>query len=73
MPKTVTVSQEADGWYAMHLLRGQCPPSHCHSPGDETGIDVGLKVFLITADGDMVENPRHYRRGEKKLAKANSA
>ncbi len=36
----------------------------------ETGIDVGLMVFLITADGDIVENPRHYRRGEKKLAKA---
>jgi putative transposase len=32
---------------------------------------VGLKVFLITADGLMVEAPPHYRRGEKKLAKAN--
>jgi putative transposase len=31
---------------------------------------VGLKVFLITADGEVVENPRHYRRGEKKLKKA---
>ena len=38
--------------------------------GHETGIDVGLKVFLITAEGEAVENPRHYRRGEKKLAKA---
>jgi putative transposase len=34
-----------------------------------TGIDVGLKVFLITADGEVVENPRLHRRGEKKLAK----
>jgi putative transposase len=31
---------------------------------------VGLKVFLLTADGLVVENPRHYRRGEKQLAKA---
>ena len=38
--------------------------------GRETGIDVGLKVFLITADGDAIENPRHYRRAEKQLAKA---
>lgn len=38
--------------------------------GHETGIDVGLKVFLITADGEVVENPRHSRRGEKHLAKA---
>jgi putative transposase len=38
--------------------------------GRETGIDVGLKVFLISAEGAAVENPRHYRRAEKKLAKA---
>ena len=31
---------------------------------------MGLKVFLITADGLSVENPRHYRRGEKHLKKA---
>ncbi len=36
----------------------------------ETGIDVGLTVFLITADGQMVENPRHYRKAEKHLKKA---
>jgi putative transposase len=31
---------------------------------------VGLKVFLMTAEGEVVENPRHYRKGEKRLAKA---
>jgi putative transposase len=31
---------------------------------------VGLKVFLITAEGDMVENPRHYRKAERELQKA---
>jgi putative transposase len=38
--------------------------------GLETGIDVGVKVFLITADGQPVENPRHYRTAEKSLQKA---
>ncbi len=38
--------------------------------GNATGIDMGLKVFLITADGEVVENPRHYRAAEKQLAKA---
>ena len=38
--------------------------------GRETGIDVGLKVFLITAEGEHVENPRHYRRAERELQKA---
>jgi putative transposase len=39
--------------------------------GQETGIDVGLKVFRITADGLAVEHPRHYRKAEKRVAKAN--
>jgi putative transposase len=31
---------------------------------------VGLKVFLITADGLVVENPCSYRKAEKRVAKA---
>jgi putative transposase len=38
--------------------------------GSSQRKDVGLKVFLITADGGAVENPRHYRKAEKQLAKA---
>jgi putative transposase len=38
--------------------------------GRETGIDVGLKVFLVTADGQPVPNPRYYRKAEKALTKA---
>src|SRR5579859_6943553 len=69
-PKTVTISKEADGWYAV-LSCADVPAQPLPPTGRETGIDVGLKVFLITADGLAVENPRHYRRGEKRVAKAN--
>jgi putative transposase len=68
-PKTVTISHEADGWYAI-LSCADVPAQPLAPTGSETGIDVGLTVFLITADGLVVDNPRHYRRGEKKLAKA---
>jgi putative transposase len=71
-PKTVTISQEADGWYAIISCAG-VPAQPLPLTGRETGIDVGLKVFLITlitADGTVVENPRLHRRGEKKLKKA---
>jgi putative transposase len=37
--------------------------------GQETGIDVGIKAFLVTADGTFVENPRHHRHAERSLAK----
>jgi len=69
-PKTVTISREADGWYVI-ISCADVPAQPLPPTGCETGIDVGLKVFLITADGLVVDNPRHYRRGEKKLAKAN--
>ena len=73
-PKTVTSSREADGWYAC-ISRAEGPtesrpPESRPRTGRETGIDVGLQVFLITADGEPVENPRQYRQAEKHLAKA---
>jgi len=68
-PKTVTISREADGWYACFAC-AEVPVQPFAPTGQETGIDVGLKVFLITADGEIVENPRHYRKAEKQLAKA---
>ncbi len=46
------------------------PTAPLPSIGRETGLDVGLKVFLIAADGAAVENPRHYRTAERRLAKA---
>jgi putative transposase len=67
--KTVTVSQEADGWYACFSC-AEVPIQPLPLTGRETGIDVGLTVFLITADGVIVENPRHYRKAEKALKKA---
>ncbi len=68
-PKTVTIAREADGWYAI-VSCAEVPAQPLPTTGRETGIDVGLKVFLITAEGQVVENPRHYRRGEKRLQKA---
>jgi putative transposase len=67
-PKTVTISKEADGWYVI-VSCADVPIQPLPPTGCETGIDVGLKVFLITASGGIVENPRHYRRAERYLAK----
>jgi transposase len=68
-PKTVTISQEADGWYVSFSC-ADVPTQPLPLTGRETGIDVGLKVFLITAEGKVVENPRYYRKAERKLKKA---
>ncbi len=68
-PKTVTLSKEADGWY-VSLSCAEVPVEPLPLTGKETGIDVGLQAFLITADGDRVENPRYYRKAERALQKA---
>jgi putative transposase len=68
-PKTITVCREADGWYMCVSCEG-VPVQPLPPTGRDTGIDVGLKVFLITAEGDIIENPRHYRKAEKALKKA---
>jgi putative transposase len=50
-PKTVIISREADGWYAC-ISCADVPSEPLPATGHETGIDVGLKVLLITADGE---------------------
>ena len=36
---------------------------------NEIGIDLGLKEFCITSDGEMIKNPKFLRKSEKKLRK----
>jgi putative transposase len=56
--KTITVSKEADGWDVCCSC-AEVPTQPLPATGQETGIDVGLKVFLVTADGQVAEHPRH--------------
>ena len=37
------------------------------STGSVVGIDMGLKVFYTDSNRKTVENPRHYRKAEKRL------
>jgi putative transposase len=67
--KIVTISHEPDGWYVIFSC-AEVAEQPSPLTGKETGIDVGLKVFLITADGVVIDNPRHHRKAEKKLSKA---
>jgi putative transposase len=56
-PKTVTIRREADGWYAAFAC-AEVPVQPLPLTGRETGIAVGLQVFLITADGEIAAKPR---------------
>jgi putative transposase len=64
--KTVTISREADGWYACFSC-AEVPTQPLEPTGQETGIDLGLTSFATLADGTMIHNPRCYRKAEAYL------
>src|SRR5215472_9914309 len=49
-PKTVTISREADGWYACFSC-DQVPCKPLPLTGQDTGIDVGIASFATLANG----------------------
>jgi putative transposase len=68
-PKTVTISREADGWYACFSC-ADIPVHPLHATGQETGIDLGLEAFATLADGTRIFHPGWYRKAERRLKKA---
>lgn len=69
LPKTATIRREIDGWYVC-IVCAELPIQPLPETGKVTGVDLGLKVFLICADGSQTANPRYYRKAEKALKKA---
>lgn len=68
-PSSVTVSRDRVGRYFISILvEEEIAPL---APTEKVvGIDLGLKSFLVTSDGETKANPKYYARDEKKLAKA---
>jgi putative transposase len=65
-PKTVTVSREADGWYACFSC-ANVPTQPLPATGQETGIDLGPEAFATLADGSRIMTPACYRKAERRL------
>ncbi|MEB3179468.1 MAG: transposase [Nostocaceae cyanobacterium] len=67
--KTASVTKKADGYYVTLSLEDATIPTIKPdlNPDYITGIDVGLKEFLTTADGEPVAIPQHYRKSQKRL------
>jgi putative transposase len=68
-PKTVTVSREADGWYACFFCV-EVPIRPLPPPGQETGIGRGIEAFATFSDGTRILHPSWYRKAERALKTA---
>jgi putative transposase len=71
-PSSVTIIREADGrYYASFVVEVAAAPLPAVS--NDVGLDLGLSVLAATSDGELIANPRHLRRRERKLACAQRA
>ena len=66
--KRVRLVRRADGYYCQFVVQAERRVEH-QSTGTQVGIDLGLKEFLTTSEGETVANPRHLRKAEKRLKK----
>ncbi|MFL5654620.1 MAG: RNA-guided endonuclease InsQ/TnpB family protein [Ktedonobacteraceae bacterium] len=66
--KTVTIKHEVDQWYVTFSCEVDAPLTLPVS-SEDVGIDLGVTHLATLSNGEMIEHPGHYRRGEKKLAK----
>jgi len=66
--KSATISKNILGRYYISII---CKVDIEHLPKLDTqiGIDLGLKEFCVTSDGEFVSNYRHLRKCEDKLKK----
>jgi putative transposase len=65
-PSTVTVSRDTAGrWFVSMLFEDTV--ADLPITGAVVGLDLGLKHFLTTSDGDKVEHPRLLRDKEARL------
>ena len=69
VPKTATVLKDTAGRYFVSFTVAL--ESQPLAPRENSiGIDLGLSHFLVTSEGEKVENPRYLQRDLQRLAKA---
>lgn len=67
--KTVSFTRQADGWHVIFSCDLGDVRSAPHA-GPMVGVDLGLKAFLVTSDGESIAPPKFYRKAEKALRRA---
>ena len=66
--KHVTVSRSRAGKYYASIMVEEAVPKALPTSESEIGIDLGLKEFCVTSDGEAVENPRCLKESETRIA-----
>jgi len=67
---SVTVTRTSAGKYTASIL---CETEIDKHPqvNQNIGLDLGIKSYLVTSTGEVIDNPKCYRTQKRKLRKAN--
>ena len=68
--KSATISRTPTGKYFVSILcdtSTECLPKSKVQKETTLGIDLGIKDFLITSNGEVVDNPKYLKKSESKL------
>jgi putative transposase len=65
----VTITRTSSGKYIASIL---CETEIEKHPqvSQNIGLDLGIKSYLVTSDGEVVDNPKYYRIQKRKLRKS---
>ena len=68
-PAMAIVSREPDDrWYVTFTI-DTADPDLLPEAGNAVGVDLGVKDFAVTSDGERITNPRHLERKARNLAR----
>ena len=67
--KSVTVSKTPSEKYFISVLVNCEDKNKLPKLDNKIGIDLGIKEFAITSNGEMIENHKYLRKSEKRLRK----
>ena len=67
--KSATISQMPSGKYYCSVTVEQADIEHLPKTLENIGIDLGIKDFAITSDGQKYKNPKFLAKTEKQIAK----
>ena len=69
--RSATLSKTKSGCYTLSVLIEMNDNEFVkfNKTSRDVGIDLGVKDFVITSDGEVFENKRFFKKDEKKLAK----
>ena len=64
---SMTIRRTSSGKYFVSLCCCEVPHEEYETTGSLVGIDLGIKDFATTSNGEKFENPKFLRKSEKRL------